>query len=222
MIGIPVYKDLPSHFTRCLLKLMQALPCPVDLKIHPGDSLVNRARNSITAEFLASKCTHLLQIDCDLIFSPEHIARIVAHPEPIVGGMYPKKQEGAIEWVCNAHMEDRPRTPAGLIDLRYIGTGFLRVAREVFERMIEAYPEIAYVPDHKRNSIEWDLWPVGVHHHNGQQPGRFLSEDWYFCQRALEQGFKVYGDSRIILKHVGEMVYPTKEQTKELTTPQNV
>lgn len=220
-IALPVYGGLDVFFTQSLIKVLNDAPCELMLRMNPGDSLVSRSRNTLTADFLESDATHLLFIDSDLIFSGEQIARIVTHDEDIVGGFYPKKQEGPVQWVCNGHLVPNEPRADGLQEVRYMGTGFLCVKRCVFDRMIELYPELSFKADH-RDRIEHDFWTVGVYRsaecgvRSAESPGRYLSEDWYFCQRALDAGFKVYGDTRIVLKHVGQAIYPLKSQETEL------
>lgn len=199
-VALPVYGGYHAHFVHCLLKLIQSPPVPMVVKPNAGDSLVSRSRNVLAAEFLKSDCTHLLFLDTDLIFSPEHVARLVSHDLPIVAGLYPKKQR-ELAWVCNLLPGEQPDAN-GLQRIRYAGTGCLLVKREVFLRMIEAHPEIAYQPDTGEEGTKWDFFSVGVH------KGRYLSEDWYFCQRALDLGYNVVADTRVVLKHVGEMIYP--------------
>lgn len=170
------------------------------IKPNVGDSLVSRSRNVLAAEFLKTDCTHLLFIDTDLIFSPDHVARLVSHDKDIVCGLYPKKQR-KLAWVCNM-IAGEEANENGLQRIKYAGTGFLMIHRRVFESMIAAHPEIAYNPDAEEEGSKWDLFPVGVY------KKRYLSEDWFFCQRALDLGFDVWADTRVILKHVGEMIYP--------------
>ncbi len=218
-IGLPVYGAVEVNFWKCTMHL--AAEYPVNCMVYPacGDSLVSRARNHITSQFLKSDCTHLLMIDSDLTFSNEHIKRILSHGEDIVGGFYPKKSEGAPQLVCNIKKDQPPMDDRRLLDLKYIGTGFICVARNVFEKMIEVYgKEISYLSDNDRKTIEHDLWPVGVYHYKDGQPSRFLSEDWYFCQRAIDCGFKVWGDMGILLKHSGSATYPLSYQEKEIFT----
>lgn len=232
-IALPVYRELDALFTQCLLRLITDPPVPIMLRMCPGDSLVSRARNGLTADFLASDATHLLFIDTDLIFSNDHVARIVSHNEPVVGGFYPKKQEGDLAWVCNTYSELKPIREDGLQELRYTGTGFMCIQRQVFERMIQAHPELAYHPDHDQTKVEHDFWSVGVYRAAGAMaapqappcfpsPGRYLSEDWFFCQRWLDLGGKVFGDTRIILKHVGQAVYPLSYQQPQISRPELV
>jgi hypothetical protein len=81
-VALPIYQELNALFAQCLMKLITDPPCQLAVRMNPGDSLVSRARNSLTADFLETDCTHLLFIDSDLIFSPDQVARIASHPEP--------------------------------------------------------------------------------------------------------------------------------------------
>ena len=215
-VAVPVYGNLDPFFTASLLKLV-ADP-PVEMKLRPvvGDSLVSRARNTLTADFLESDCTHMLFIDSDLIFGGDQVRRIAEHQEEVVGGLYPKKQEGDVAWVLNGCDQDAAVRPDGLQEVKYVGTGFMRIARCVFEAMIDQWGEqLRYVPDHRKDRCEYDFWSVGTYQYpNGSR--RYLSEDWFFCQRWLDLGGQVWADTRIILKHVGPAIYPLQSQAQSI------
>jgi FkbM family methyltransferase len=211
-VGLAVYSGYHPLFIASLLHLLQAPPCAISVKQWPGDSLVCRARNVLAAQFLQTDCTHLLFLDTDLIFSTEQIAHLVSHDELIVAGFYPKKQK-VLDWVLNT-IEGETPDERGLQRVKYAGTGCLLIAREVFERMIEAHPEIEFTPDREVGVKHWDFFSVGVYHYpDGTR--RYLSEDWYFCQRALDLGIPVHADARVELKHVGDFVYPLEDPLQE-------
>ena len=213
-LGMPVYGGYDPSFVSSLMHLLGKRPCPMVVRPCVGDSLVARARNRLAAQFLASDCTHLLFLDTDLIFSPDHIARLVSHDEPIVAGLYPKKQTD-LAWVCNLD-EGSETDDRGLHPARYAGTGCLLIAREVFEKIRELHPEIEYDPDEgDTGEVKWDFFATGVRLFEGSAgtPARrrYLSEDWMFCQRALDLGSDIWMDTGVILRHVGECVYPLQE-----------
>ena len=87
------------------------------------------------------------------------------------------------------------------------GTGFLRVHRTVLEKMKDVGPSNANWSQHYVNhgSDEWEFFPVGVVNKE------FLSEDWYFCDRARALGFKIMLDTRIQLRHEGVAIYPIED-----------
>lgn len=210
-LGMPVYGGYHPLFVRSLMHLLAAQPCR-DMIVHAciGDSLVARARNRIAAKFLASDATHLLMLDTDLIFSPEQIVRLASHNVPIVAGLYPKKQP-QLDWVCN-RMAGETTNEQGLQRVRYAGTGCLMIAREVLERMRDLHPELAYEPDDgDEPGTKWDFFSTGVWRDPATGKGRYLSEDWFFCQRALELGEDIWMDMEVVMKHVGDCVYPIAE-----------
>lgn len=207
-----------AGFVRSYLKTQQAgliqQVCHID-----GDSLVSRARNNLTAEFLKSDCTHLLFIDTDIIFEPRQVKKLIEHAAKgiqIVAGLYPKKQH-ELAWVINT-MDGETTAEDGLRRVKYAGTGFMLISRSVFERARNAYPHIAYTTDHGEirgeRETRWDFWRVGVHRTPDQketEPGRYLSEDWYFCQMLEEMGVPVMVDMTIHTQHIGTIAYPTQE-----------
>jgi len=221
----PIYGGVDPHFFKCVLKLQQELNTK---SIHgvldflTGDSAVGRARNALTARFLKTDCTHLLFLDSDLVFSGDQISKLLSHNEPIVGGLYCKKATGLpVQFVLNACYEPIPMRPDGLQEVRYLGTGFICIAREVFEKMIEVYgEEISYKCDADPKVTEWDFWAMGVYRYpDGSK--RWLSEDWLFSQRALDLGYKVYADMSVLAKHSGNILYPLDYQEKEIYKIQN-
>ena len=69
------------------------------------------------------------------------------------------------------------------MEVREAPTGFMCIKRQVFDRLIAAYPELQYVPD----------WPKGTYPEGGvhyrffdvmvdPESRRYLSEDYGFCR----------------------------------------
>ena len=197
-----------------------------------GDSLVSRARNIGTAMFLEPggikseevtespdimmpRCEWLLFVDSDLSFFPEDIEKLLNSGKKVIGGLYAKKRLGG-SWVLNTLNKEDIMPETGLFKIRYIGTGFMLVHRSVFEQVIEGYPGIAYEDDADYSRFNWhrhrwDFWPVGVKSYideNGKKRKRYLSEDWYFCERLQELGIEVWVDTEVRLMHFGEIGYP--------------
>jgi FkbM family methyltransferase len=258
-LGIPIYSQATTAFMRSLLELQAQKPLPMEVHFGQGDG-VARTRNRLTATFLKSDCTDLLLADCDLIFSADHIVKMAAARQKVIGGFYPKKQEGAVEWVVNYLPGIQTTRPDGLHPLKYVGSGFIMVAREVFEKMIEAYPEIRFREDYADREIAYDFWSMGNYrdaegeavicalkllryfsskpaeiieanaslitdlkkiaaHLPEMDEGRYLSEDWYFCQRWLDLGGEIFGHARVMLRHCGSVVFPLKSQIPEIMKP---
>jgi hypothetical protein len=178
-----------------------------------NDSHVGRARNTLAARFLAGNGDWLLFIDTDIGFSVADLKRVFAqalrHPTDITGGMYPLKRllPGA---VVNALPGERP-DKTGLVEVREIGTGFMFIPRCVLENMVAKCPEIAFGCDSGENATEGELrhdfFQSGVYTYpDGKK--RWLSEDYYFCQRHRDLGGKIWIDCSLRLTHRGTFDYP--------------
>jgi len=240
LIGVPSYFSIDPHFHSSMLQAFahlaanQALESVAHLlppnTLNPdrmiiGCELVNnfgdspnvgRARNAISRKFLAGDFTDLLFIDSDIIFKTEDIYRILSHDEDIVGGVYFKKQEGIACPVINSVPGAKVRDDF-LVQVAYLGTGFLRIRRNVFERMIEKWgEEIWYNLDGQEKPVrEYNFWNLGMKEY-GPGNRRWLSEDWWFCQRCAELGIPVWADRKIPLKHSGNIVFPLTYQEKSI------
>jgi len=208
-----VFLAIPSYGGKPIYQCIRAADASVLLKDNPakvvqlyvGDSLVTRCRNELVRLFLNSDCKYLLFIDDDLEFDPRHIARLRSHNLPIVGGLYFKKN------LLHAPVLNRPGQAFdnGLLEVGEIGTGFLMIRRDVFGAMKE-YFDIEYTgAGDQEQGARWDFFPVG--RKDPSPKAQYLSEDYYFCQRAGEIGYKVYVDQKVVINHIGMASYPPQQ-----------
>jgi hypothetical protein len=65
-----------------------------------NESLISRARNTLTAKFLHTKeSTHLMFIDADIGWEPWHLLVMLDAQKDVIGGLYPN-EELAHQMVC--------------------------------------------------------------------------------------------------------------------------
>lgn len=213
-VGLPCYgAQMTQPFAFSLIEALQKTPFLGELDAIVNDSLVSRARNTIAARFLDSKFNWLLFLDVDLQFQVEHIARLwlsaTKDERKVVCGIYAMKKL-APRFVANWIKGEEPNAN-GLVKVSESGTGCMVIHRSVFEAMKVAMPEIAYTTDANHASggtrTEWDFFGVGPYKYKSGLV-RYLSEDWMFCQRARDLGFDVWADTKIQIRHMGNMVYP--------------
>jgi hypothetical protein len=211
-LGLPNFGGmLHAPFVRSLLNCQQnGVPRFANITFIDGDSLVSRARNNCVEQFLAGPHTHLVFIDTDIEFTPEHVDTLVGHLQrgvTIVSGLYPKKQD-ALEWVVNG-IEGEDPDEHGLTKIKYAGTGFLAIAREVFIDMMAGPCRHMWAwSDNGQGARRriYDFFPVGNYTFpDGNR--RYLSEDWFFCELAMASGHTIYCDTSIKTKHIGKKVY---------------
>ena len=59
-----------------------------------NESLIQRARNLLAANFMKTDCTHLMFIDSDIRFNPADVVKMVQADKEVICGIYPKKEIG--------------------------------------------------------------------------------------------------------------------------------
>ena len=90
-----------------------------------------------------------------------------------------------------------------------IGTGFMMVTKNAMQKFADKYPEYLYRPDHVRTEhfdgsreimmfFQAEVDPVSK---------RYLSEDYWFCQKAQAAEIKTWFCPWMKLQHVGSYIF---------------
>lgn len=169
-----------------------------------GFSQIDVARNTIASNAVRDGFAETLWIDSDVGFNPDDVEKLRNHQLPIVAGIYAKKAKR--ELACKFLDDTRGiqfGKKGGLIELMYAATGFLHVRRE-------AYLDI----QHKLNLPTCNLsfgeaivpWFQPLIREYQGNPW-YLGEDFAFCERARQAGFRIMADTSIRLWHIGSYPY---------------
>ena len=198
-----------------------------------NESLITRARNYLVDEFLrAEGFTHMLFIDADIHFDPRDVVALMALDKEIVGGPYPKKsiKWGAVKDAVKRHPDIAPLemekvagdfvfnpapgtekfSVAEPIEVLEIGTGFMMIRRQVFDKFRDAYPELRYKPDHVGQANFDGTRYIHAYFDTVIDHGvsdRYLSEDYMFCQWWRKIGGKVWLCPWMKTHHIGTYAF---------------
>lgn len=156
------------------------------------------AMNIASHRFEASGCEEMLLIGTDLTFTPNHVAWLLEHKEPLVFGGYPKKIPG-LHFPMEFLTEENPFGRGGeipLVEVKRTARGFMRMHRSVLERMADSVPLVPLFTSTGTMRQYWQTLPGGH------------SEDYNFCDRWRALGGRVLVDKRITAQHEGTAVYP--------------
>jgi hypothetical protein len=177
-----------------------------------NESLISRARNTLTAKFLHTKeSTHLMFIDADIGWEPWHLLVMLNHDKDVVGGLYPMKSL-PVKWCVNGIPDADQNDPSGLIEVTKTGTGFLLMKRHVFEKL-NAHPAVK--PFINDIGLDPALNPnMKTYFDTAVRENRYYSEDWTFCENWRDIGGQVWVDKRVLLKHTGTYVFDYQTQDK--------
>lgn len=204
---------------------------PLQVYLQRGESLITRARNNCVASFLQhSEWTHLFWIDSDIGFSLEAFERLLLADRDITAGIYPLKKES---WPSEGLAQGTTQTDFerchtrytintspqegenditlrvdadGFMEVDEAPTGFMCIKREVFDKMVAAYPDLQYISDSdysSENGFHYRFFDCFV----DPKSQRYLSEDYAFCRLWQKIGGKIHVDVQSNLTHQGTKVY---------------
>ena len=95
----------------------------------------------------------------------------------------------------------------GFVKVRYAGTGFLMIRREVLERMCAHYPQLKYRRDHSLDAATASENRFALFDCMIADDGTYLSEDFAFCKRWSDMGGEIWADRNSALSHVGPITF---------------
>jgi hypothetical protein len=150
----------------------------------------------------------------------------------IIGGPYPKK---CISWekiktavdkgmadddanVLEKYVGDYVFNPKGNngsfridepVEVLEIGTGFMMVTKPAMQKFADTYTQYLYRPDHVRTA-HFDGTRKIMQFFQAEidaKSERYLSEDYWFCQKAQDAGLKTWFCPWMQLQHVGTYIF---------------
>ena len=191
----------------------------LDVSILPGDPMVDRARNRIVADFLKDKeNTHLLFVDDDIEWHASDLIRMLGHGLPFLAGACPSKKRDAkglerFVGVVDPSGEGVDGKP--LVKATRVGTGFLLLAREVFEAIESNSP--AYDVGTEKEEIQHAYFHSDIlPDETGRM--RWFSEDYVLCEKWKRAGGEIWLDTLCELGHAGRHVWRTHTLHAEISS----
>jgi len=177
-----------------------------------GFSAIDQGRNQIATDAIRDGFEELMWIDSDIAFEPEAVDRLRSLGLPIACGVYLKKK--ARSFACNfpAGTESVPFGEGGrMIEVSHAGAGFLHTRREVYQTIKERLG-LPTCNERAGPAMIPFFQPMVVPEGSGHW---YMAEDYAFCQRARDCGFRVIADTSIRLGHVGSYVYFWEDSSGE-------
>ena len=233
-VATPMYGGMCAGFyTQSIIQLLttcQANGVDVEYSFMFNESLITRARNSLTHTFMQTDCSHLMFIDADIKFRAEDVIHMIRAERDILCGIYPKKE---INWYSvKAAMDrgvpfDQLKSHTGSFVVNLVnyagevtvpvnvpveifngGTGFMLIKREVFDKLGES------VPSYSNDVVDLggkmkQSEPIKEFFTTSIEPGtnRLLSEDYHFCRIWRETGGQVHAAPWCQLSHIGTYAF---------------
>lgn len=153
--------------------------------VNARGSNIYRLRNKLVWTALDGNADYVLFIDSDMSFPPHAINRVVQEADEngrdILGCNYTARQIPHNQLVQSVDLKAGRLELKGVCEVGRLPTGFMLIARRVFEAIGEPW-------------FRGDMKDPG-----DDQP---LGEDYEFCQRATQHGFRIWVDTDLSLQLV--------------------
>jgi hypothetical protein len=226
-IAVPMFGGMcHGNFTNSLIQTIGSLVfnnIDFQYSFKYNESLIPRARNVLTHNFLKTDCTHLFFIDADISFRAEDVIKMIHADKDILCGIYPKKKihwnkvydavkQGctieelpklAVEYVYHSESGQQINLNEDtVVETNHAGTGFMLIKRSVFETMhdVPSYTAVDDMGNTERIKLFFDT--------SVQDKTEFyLSEDYHFCELWKRHKGKIHIAPWVQLNHIGSHVY---------------
>lgn len=222
----PAYANFSSYYIDSLLHVRRQ--CEENgIHFHwqavEGVSCIVAARNKLAHVFCASDYTHLLMIDSDIGYPASIVQSMLARDVPFCAAAPPLRglRHDLFGNAFKAGVDNPERYLAkfcvevtqaqrdarrlivddqGFIEVERVGGAFMLIRREVFSTLAEKYPELEFIdPDDRSTSYGFfDRLTVEKRSHG---------EDYSFCIRARQAGFKIHLLVDASMTHSGPYVF---------------
>lgn len=215
-VAIPTYDGkLSIKLAYTLAALMpMAMKHGISVKLGhvSGCSIITMARNMLVDQFLQSDCTELLFIDSDVLAKPEDILRLMAQSgdKDITAGSYPRRAKDR-KFFMDLYFDEKDELEfdGALMRIQRVGTGFMLIRRNVIEHIAEKSQKYLGQDGTGQVANVFEFTMLD---------GKFVGEDYSFCDKARAEGFKVWLDVEISLPHVGQEEF-TNDFKNEVLVP---
>ena len=161
-------------------------------------------------EFLKGDWDYFFNVDADIFFlEPEinPIDTLISHGKDIIGGIYVYKRQPCLPTHRPLDLQEsyeknkefpkdyKFNIPKEVHEVKWLAGGCMLISRKVIEELTKEF-QVPNLPMIYKKE--------------------YLSEDFAFCQRAREKGYKIYADSEINLAHQGNYLYKLEDYHKNI------
>jgi hypothetical protein len=234
-LATPVHSEASIHYVQSLLGFQQRCLMSNILVSFSllKSSLVTQGRNLCVNGMLEEKdkYTHLLFIDSDIEFKFETIMKMIQADKDVIACPYPLKHidwqkvhkrietKGNMEhellskqgytWPIKLEGKESIEIVNGVAEVSHAPTGCMLIKREVFEKMMKAFPEkrISQPTILNGEQVEKEYFYNFFDTYHEPETKRYYGEDFGFCKRWTEIGGKCHILVDEYITHVGEYRY---------------
>lgn len=183
-----------------------------EFQVLDGDAAIDRQRSRMVSHFYMNRkdCDILLFIDDDIVFSVQDFVKIIKtmlkENLGVLGATYVTKNMEKPSFTFRPLKEDSKFYfgTAGVVrEVKYISTGCMAIHRKVLNDIVNL--GIVDLCNCGKSEKFYTFFLPLVENIDGEK--EVLSEDWAFCYRVRQAGWKIWVDCSTRLGHIGDYIY---------------
>lgn len=197
-LAVAAYEGLGAGFGYALYHYGIALEragIASELAIYSGNCHVDDSRNRLVRDFLRSDCTDMVFLDVDVGGPAQNVVDLLRPDRDVIAGIYPKKH-GDDNYPVRLFDGELWSDRDGLIEVEAVPTGFLRMRREVLQRL--ANQAVHYNARNDADSAIPCIFERQI------IDGVRWGGDYVFCRKWRAMGGKIYIAPEMRFEHSGE------------------
>ena len=200
MIGTPCYDGkVELDFMNSIFKTMELCvlnDIQMTLKTVVGCSIISKARNELFRLAYEAKVDDLVFIDSDQSWTQKDFGNLISPQVDVIGGAVVAKDDNTYYNVKTFDTKFDYEPAGHLLDVRAVGTGFLRFSRKAIIKLWNMSE--SYIADGIENR---NVFEIGVRN------GNYTGEDVFVCDKWRELGHKIYVHPEITVSHIGKKTW---------------
>lgn len=217
-------------------------PFPRERVLEMGESgqPIDTSRNIAVSQALQNKCRYILFYDADVWPPADALEKLLSIRLPIVSALL-RSRGPPFQFLANKDDQPIPddvvNTPNALIEVDEVATGFLLVDMRAIKRFAAKINHWQCLANHKdkgapvasfddktAQALNWrcqfcqgTLVARFFDYRAGKASTLAISEDYYFCRKMKEVGFKTYVFSSVLCEHENTFCHVGREPKLEST-----
>ena len=194
MVAIPTRSYMHYWFVQSLLDLVEWLRDEgYNYEVRTqGETTTYLARDLLSQQAVGNAFTHILWIDADMVFTPEHVKALFDADKPFVTGIAAARRE---PYTINIFKKLQPPERVeefgdDLFEIDGVGMAFALIETTILAEM----------------RVKYKTWYF---------PFLTYTEDLAFCIRAKELGYKIYAQPKALIGHIADIVVTAERYRKK-------
>jgi len=195
-IAVPTNRGIQPKMLESLLELLAVTEHQINIIVAEEGYTIAENRNYCAIQALNAKSDFLLFVDDDMTFEPGTLDKLVANNKDICGVAYhPRCGADRLKWLDETHhinleTNNDPKYK-DVFECHATGTGIVLIKCDILYKIPRPWFMFDYFDDPDDPNA-------------GQTK---KGEDWWFCEKAKDHGFKTWTDPTIKVGHLGEKIY---------------